>query len=229
MAWLSGRLHSPCKRYIPKYIVNILHSVFFTKFSLILAHFEYVIRMNPTIVEYDSARYDFRKWACEVLGVQELEIIHRLNKVKTCNISPTANQLAKSFSSILEIYQSFVLNVLDKEIGGVANFQSPPSFRFHYSGLGSSVFHRDRDFGVEQGKINVWVPLTDVWGDNSLWIEGTEGAEDHEPITMKFGQMLLFDGVNISHGTKINTTSSTRVSFDLRVLLGEGPPRPASY
>jgi len=229
MAWLSGRLHSPCKRYIPKYIVNILHSVFFTKITLILAYSEYVIRMNPTIIEYDSARYDFRKWACEVLGVQELEIIHRLNKVKTCNISPTANQLAKSFSSILEIYQSFVLNVLDKEIGGVANFQSPPSFRFHYSGLGSSVFHRDRDFGVEQGRINVWVPLTNVWGDNSLWIEGTEGAEDHEPITMKFGQMLLFDGVNISHGSKINTTSSTRVSFDLRVLPGEGPPRPTSY
>ena len=59
--------------------------------------------MNPIIIEYNSARYDFRKWACEVLGVQELEIIHRLNKVKTCNISPTANQLAKSFSSILPV------------------------------------------------------------------------------------------------------------------------------
>ena len=178
--------------------------------------------MNPIIIEYNSARYDFRKWACEVLGVQELEIIHRLNKVKTCNISPTANQLAKSFSSILEIYQSFVLNVLDKEIGGVANYQSPPSFRFHYSGLGSSVFHRDRDFGVEQGRIN-------VWGNNSLWIEGKEGAEDHQPITMQFGQILLFDGVNISHGSKINTTSSTRVSFDFRFLPGGGPARPVSY
>ena len=194
-----------------------------------MAHAAYVFTMKPIIVEYDSARYNFREWACEVLGVNELEAIHCLNKVKTCNISPTDNQLAKSFSSILEIYKSFVLDVLDKKIVGIANYQSPPSFRFHYSGLGSSVFHRDRDFGVEQGRINVWVPLTNVWGDNSLWIEGKEGAEDHQPITMQFGQMLLFDGVNISHGSKINTTSSTRVSFDFRFLPGAGPPRPASY
>ena len=185
--------------------------------------------MKSTILEYDSTRYNFRKWACELLGVNDLETIHSLNKVKTCNISPTANQLAKSFSSIQKIYKSFVLDVIDNEIGGITNYQSPPSFRFHYSGLGSSVFHRDRDFGVEQGRINVWVPLTNVWGNNSLWIEGKEGAEDHQPITMQFGQILLFDGVNISHGSKINTTSLTRVSFDFRVNPGAGPLRPASY
>ena len=86
--------------------------------------------MNPIIVEYDSTRYNFRKWACELLGVNDLETIHSLNKVKTCNISPTANQLAKSFSSIQEIYKSFVLDVIDNEIGGITNYQSPPSFRF---------------------------------------------------------------------------------------------------
>ena len=185
--------------------------------------------MKPTILEYDSTRYNFRKWACEVLGVRDLETIHSLNKVKTFNISPSANQLAKSFSSILEVYESFIVEVLEKEIGGITDYQSPPSFRFHYSGLGSSVFHRDRDFGVEQGRINVWVPLTNVWGDNSLWIEGKEGEEDYQPITMRFGQILLFDGVNISHGSKINTTSSTRVSFDFRIRPGAGPPFPASY
>ena len=99
--------------------------------------------MESIILEYDSSRYDFRKWACEVLGVKDLEAIHSLNKVRTLNISPTSNQLVKSFSSILEIYKSFIVELLQKEIGGIANYQSPPSFRFHYSGLGSSVFHRD--------------------------------------------------------------------------------------
>ena len=121
-----------------------------------------------------------------MLGVKDLEAIHSLNKVKTFNISPTSNQLVKSFSSILEIYKSFIVEVLEKKIGGITDYQSPPSFRFHYSGLGSSVFHRDRDFGVEQGRINVWLPLTNMWEDNSLWIEGNEGAEDHKPITMRF-------------------------------------------
>ena len=39
----------------------------------------------------------------------------------------------------------------------------------------------------------------------------------------------LFDGVNLGHGSKINTTNSTRISFDFRLLLGEGPAVPASY
>tara|TARA_A100001011_G_scaffold203692_1_gene212010 strand:- start:585 stop:1142 length:558 start_codon:yes stop_codon:yes gene_type:complete len=185
--------------------------------------------MKTTILEYDPTRYNFREWACEVLGVKDLEAIHSLNTIRTFNVSPTSNQLVRSFSSILEIYKSFIEEVLDKEIGGITDYQSPPSFRFHYSGLGSSVFHRDRDFGVEQGRINAWVPLTNVWGDNSLWIEGKEGAEDHQPVTMRFGQILLFDGVNISHGSKINTTSLTRVSFDFRLNPGAGPLRPASY
>ena len=185
--------------------------------------------MKPTILEYDSSRYDFRKWACGVLGATDLEKIHCVDKIKTLNMSPTSNQLSKSFSSILETYQSFVSEVLDKEFGGISYYQSPPSFRFHYSGLGSSVFHRDRDFGVEQGRINVWIPLTSVWGDNALWIEEKEGADNHRPMVMDYGQMLLFDGVNIGHGSRINTTSSTRVSFDFRFLPGAGPPRPASY
>ena len=37
--------------------------------------------MKSTILEYDSTRYNFRKWACEVLGVKDLEAIHSLNKV----------------------------------------------------------------------------------------------------------------------------------------------------
>ena len=75
--------------------------------------------MKSTILEYDSTRYNFRKWACEVLGVRDLEAIHSLNKVKTFNISPTANQLAKSFSSILEIYKSFIVEVRRKLVASL--------------------------------------------------------------------------------------------------------------
>ena len=91
------------------------------------------------------------------------------------------------------------------------------------------MFHRDKDFGVEDGRLNVWVPLTNVWGENSLWIESEIGAKDYKPITLKAGQALIFDGVNLGHGSKIHTTNSTRVSFDFRYLPGEGPALPTSY
>ena len=185
--------------------------------------------MKTTIIDFDVRRYDFREWACEVLSAERLETIHLFDKIKFLNKSPTSNQLSNAFSSIIDTYRQFVVNVIAENFGDIANYQSPPSFRFHYSGYGSSVFHRDRDFGVKQGRINVWIPLTDVWGNNSLWVESEEGSRNHKPVSLKYGQALIFDGVNINHGSKINTTSSTRISFDFRFQPGCGPAVPTSY
>mgnify|MGYP001270010243 FL=1 len=185
--------------------------------------------MKPIILEYDPSKYRFQEWACQVLGVASLETAHASDQVKRLNRSPTQNQLADSFDEIFENYCSFISDIIVDKIGKIASYQSPPSFRFHYCGLGSSVFHKDRDFGVEQGRLNIWVPLTKVWGDNSLWVESKIGAKDFKPITMHPGQALVFDGVNLGHGSKINTTISSRVSFDFRVMPGPGPAMPASY
>ena len=188
-----------------------------------------VARMKPIILEYDPSKYQFREWACQVLGVSSLEKAHASDQVKILNRSPTQNQLANSFDQIFENYCLFVSDVIVDKIGKITSYQSPPSFRFHYCGLGSSVFHKDRDFGVEEGRLNIWVPLTKVWGDNSLWVESEIGAKDFKPITMHPGQVLVFDGVNLGHGSKINTTISSRISFDFRVRPGPGPAMPASY
>ena len=188
-----------------------------------------VARMKPIILEYDPSKYQFREWACQVLGVSSLEKAHASDQVKTLNRSPTQNQLANSFDQIFENYCLFVSDVIVDKIGKITSYQSPPSFRFHYCGLGSSVFHKDRDFGVEEGRLNIWVPLTKVWGNNSLWVESKIGAKDFKPITMRPGQFLVFDGVNLAHGSKINTTNSSRISFDFRVMPGPGPATPASY
>ena len=185
--------------------------------------------MKPINLEYDSSKYQFQEWACQVLGISSLEKAHASDQVKILNRSPTQNQLANSFDEIFENYCSFVSDVIVDKIGMIASYQSPPSFRFHYCGRGSSVFHKDRDFGVEQGRLNIWVPLTKVWGDNSLWVESEIGARDFKPIIMHPGQALVFDGVNLEHGSKINTTISSRISFDFRVMPGPGPAMPASY
>ena len=185
--------------------------------------------MEPTILNFNPKKYKFREWACEALGVTCLERIHKIEKIKMLNRSPTINQLSHHFSEIEDCYRSFVLELLGDMVSGISSYQSPPSFRFHYCGRSSSVFHRDRDFGVEDGRINVWVPLTSVWGENSLWLESDIGAKNYKPIVLKLGQALMFDGVNLGHGSTINTTDSTRVSFDFRFLPGLGPAMATSY
>ena len=185
--------------------------------------------METTIVEYNPHRYQFREWARAGLGKARLDEALHSSAIRKMNRSPTCNQLTQSFKEIEQLYAAFVSDVLREVVGEIAAYQSPPSFRFHYCGLGSSVFHRDKDFGVEDGRVNVWVPLTEVWGDNSLWIENAVGTKNYRPVQMSPGQALIFDGVNLSHGSKINTTHSTRISFDFRVLPGAGPAIPTPY
>ena len=163
--------------------------------------------------------------------MSNLERAHTSDQVKQLNRSPIQNQLINSFDEIFETYRSFVLDTITDRVGNITSYQSPTSFRFHYCGRSSSVFHKDRDFGVEEERLNIWVPLTKVWGDNSLWVESVIGAKDFTPITMRPGQALIFDGVNLGHGSKINTTISSRISFDFRVApgLGTAIPIPTSY
>lgn len=185
--------------------------------------------MEWRILDYDPGKYRFQEWACEVLGVSSLENVHSSDNVKRLNRSPTLNQLTSSFKDIVENYRLFISDIIVGKIGTIDSYQCPPSFRFHYCGRGSSVFHKDRDFGVEDGRLNVWVPLTMVSGDNSLWVENQIGAKDFKPLTMHPGQALVFDGVNLEHGSKLNTTSTSRISFDFRFMPGPGPAIPASY
>ena len=173
--------------------------------------------MEPTILDFDPKKYKFREWACEVLGATCLEKLHKSDRIKALNRSLTSNQLSQLFSEIQDSYHSFILELLRDTFSGISSYQSPPSFRFHYCGRSSSVFHRDRDFGVEDGRLNVWVPLTNVWGENSLWIESTVGAKNYEPIAMKLGQALIFDGVNLGHGSiqQIRRESALTLDFCL--------------
>lgn len=144
-------------------------------------------------------------------------------------------------SLIKSFFDSFVY----ERFGPIASFQSIPTMRFHFAmedpellkeaeefhllptkeflrkfyfdnpRLG--MFHRDRDYGLINGSINLWIPVTNVWGSNSLWVGSTDNnGKDSKPIKMKYGQALFFDGANRWHGAIWNTTGSTRISFDVR-------------
>ena len=54
---------------------------------------------------------------------------------------------------------------------------------------------------------------------NSLWVESSPGQGDFQPIEIgAFGTAVLFWGNQCEHYSVPNTTNTTRLSLDLRVI-----------
>ncbi len=99
-------------------------------------------------------------------------------------------------------------------------YQSPPTTRIVFpNGNKTIAMHSDSDYpGHQEAEINFWLPITNVYGNNSLWIESEPQKADFKPVEMKYGQFLRFDGHDCRHYTVQNDTPVCRVSFDFRVI-----------
>jgi hypothetical protein len=177
--------------------------------------------MNLAIIEYDTRAHDFRTWASSVLGFESLENIHERADLKIysnviAQINACRSELNKGFRYCKPIYMDFIQSIIAPRYHGINSYQIPPSFCLHFSGEGSSPFHRDRDCRINSAYLNVWIPLTRVWGANSIWIESEDGTADFSPVELEYGQALIFDGPHLCHGSVLNDTPSTRVSMDFR-------------
>jgi hypothetical protein len=150
-------------------------------------------------------------------------------------------------TEIQDMLDHFFRTVVVPKFGAVLSWQQLPTFRTHFAvedpnleqerqdlaSLGPArflrkhyfdsyrpaMFHRDKDYGLAPGTLNLWVPVTDVAGANSLWIGGNGlRGRDSLPVTIRHGQCLFFDGANRWHGVVWNTSPTTRVSFDIRFV-----------
>lgn len=101
-------------------------------------------------------------------------------------------------------------------------YQAKPILRVVMPGsVAPTRLHCDADYYHDSNELNFWVPLTDVWGSNTLWSESSPGAGDYAPFEAGAGQAVRFYGNRCRHYTLPNDTGGTRVSFDFRVI-----PRP---
>jgi ectoine hydroxylase-related dioxygenase (phytanoyl-CoA dioxygenase family) len=98
-------------------------------------------------------------------------------------------------------------------------YQKIPTFRTHLvDNLGVGEWHRDRTYNHGTSEVNFWMPFTDTNEFNTIWMESKEGLEDFMPYTVKYGEILIFDGANLMHGNNTNSSDSTRVSVDFRLV-----------
>jgi hypothetical protein len=176
-------------------------------------------------VVYPLAEVDFRPWARSVLGVESLEDLHERDDPRPFahyveRLEFYTGLLKDNFGEVEREYMALV-DLVAAIFGGVELRQRPPSFRCHLVGAGTvSSFHRDGDakYGITEGIVNCWVPLTAVGGTNSLYVESAPGSADHRPISLGPGRMAIFDAYHLEHGSRPNRSERSRVSFDFRFL-----------
>ena len=125
-----------------------------------------------------------------------------------------------AYKRFLETYQRFVHDWVMPQLGDVALlYQRKPILRVVLPGsVAPTALHCDADYFHDANELNFWVPLTPVWGSNSLWSESSPGAGDYAPFVTGPGHAVRFYGNRCRHYTLENDSAGVRVSFDFRVI-----------
>jgi hypothetical protein len=83
--------------------------------------------------------------------------------------------------------------------------------------------HNDANFGHSEHETNVIIPLTKMYDSNSIFFEPAinSNIDVTEYNNLKLDEDQIFIGYfnKLNHYNKVNLTGSTRVSFDIRVIL----------
>lgn len=184
------------------------------------------------ILDYDTRRYPFAALLSrDVFKVQRLELLHdylqqqhAAQGTRAGRLRPRDNVLLTGMmermpaeSAFYRLYHSFMLQRLAPLVGRGISYTSHPKMRVHLAGTPSvSSFHHDICVTKRIDQINFWMPFTDVREGATLWLESDYGKADFAPVTLRYGQVLIFDGGYLGHGSMRNDSARTRVSLDMR-------------
>lgn len=201
-----------------------------------------ILRPKATrlVLPYDTDRFPFAAaLRHEVFRVPHLDRLHRqviaaaraagrggrLRNRDNLQARALMQQLPDD-SALLRIYHAFVVTVLVPLAGSRISYSRRPKMRVHFPGTGSvSSMHTDAPVTERPDQINLWVPFTDVEGSRALWLESDYGRADFAPVPLRYGQVLIFDGGYLGHGSVRNDTDRTRISMDTRFAYSHASAR----
>ncbi|KAL1522909.1 hypothetical protein AB1Y20_017874 [Prymnesium parvum] len=192
---------------------------------------------------YDTTAYDFVGAASAYLGAPLLAQIHLLPPPPAAATPPpllralvqaravpappraardAARKRARrsvTWEALLSLYRRFIEEVIMREWRVDLLYQAVPVLRVVLPGsVAPCKPHCDADYFHDANEVNYWLPLTPVWGSNSLWAESSPGAADFAPFELCPGELMRFYGNRCHHFTLPNETGASRVSIDFRVL-----------
>lgn len=182
----------------------------------------------PHLLHYDWQQYKFGTTVRKMLNVDDLTALRGEDHGVVGVVSRKTDQaslLHKRFYSYFETllkpeYERLVAEITPQVFPGeTVYYQKVPTFRIQFpENLAVGEFHRDSDFGHQDGVLNVWVPLTPAFDSNTIWVERYVGLNSTRAWQLAPGDALVFDAVNWIHGNRRNYTRCSRVSFDFRLI-----------
>lgn len=180
-------------------------------------------------INYDRNRFPFKEKLQHLFEVDNLqtlndsiEVLSR-EKDQSTKYHTLYYNWARTEEFIL-MYEEFILNVIKPLYNEQIVYQSIPTFRVAYpNNIAVGEYHKDKwyrdaDWAVEVDEDNFFLPFTDAFDTNTIWAESQEDKGDYSPMNCNYGEVIQWDGSNLTHGNKINTTGKARVSIDFRVM-----------
>jgi sporadic carbohydrate cluster protein (TIGR04323 family) len=172
-------------------------------------------------------------------GLFDLSALHRhINPSQLADVAAAVYDLFLS-AEFIKLYDDLCSSIVVDLFAGKAAYQAVPSVRIQMPGQISVNYHTDEWYGHGHEVQNFWLPLTEVGGTNSMFVTDeatsrriTQQISDGRksivemnelarsvcsPLNLSFGEIFHFNS-RIIHGTEINGTDKTRVSFDFRML-----------
>jgi len=123
-----------------------------------------------------------------------------------------------------KLYEQFILEIVRPLYNEDIVYQAIPTFRIAYpNNIAVGEFHKDKfyrdiNWAIDVDEDNFYLPFTDAFDTNTIWVESEEDKGDFTPMNCKYGELIQWDGSNLTHGNKINKTGKTRISVDFRVM-----------
>lgn len=179
---------------------------------------------SPRIFTYDTSGYDFQQVLCKIFEVDKLENLGVDSDVDilsrgTDQSTEFHRRFYEHFNEIRPDYLKLIRDIIAPQFDERFCYQQVPTFRVHLPGnVAVGEFHTDGDYNHSPGEVNFWVPFTEVFGSNSVYIESELGSGEYRSFALGYGEILTFDAVQWEHGNKLNITGQTRVSFDFRII-----------
>jgi hypothetical protein len=180
-------------------------------------------------IKYNTESFPFTPKLKDLFGVDDLTLLNDNIEV----FSREQDQNTKHHKlyydwartdEFINLYDEFILNVIKPLYNEQIVYQAIPTFRVAYpNNIAVGEYHKDKTYrdvnwAMEVHEDNFFLPFTDAFDTNTIWVESEEDKGDFSPMNCEYGETIQWDGSNLTHGNKINTTGKARVSIDFRVM-----------
>lgn len=180
---------------------------------------------TPYKISYDTQLFPFREIVMNMLGTDSLNGLHELEFYDT--FTREKDQSTRwhklyydNFQALFsEKYRELVIELAERFNYSSIIYQKIPTFRVHLvNNVGVGDYHKDRTYNHNSNEVNFWMPFTNTYSTNTIWLESKEDKGDFRPYEVKYGEILVFNGADLMHGNQTNKTLNTRVSVDFRLV-----------